>query len=91
MTVEGMNDEVEICYSLLQLTAPAPVSVGIYDLSGGVVWEQRDRQGSGEHSVQWDGRDRGGKRVIPGVYVYRIVANMKDRSYAHAGTFTILY
>jgi hypothetical protein len=88
---DGTNDEVLISYSLLQLTAPAPVSVGIYNTSGRLVWEHSDRQGNGAYLVCWDGRNGEGERMLPGIYIYRIVVDMKDRSYTHAGTLTILY
>ena len=29
---------------------------------------------AGMHSVDWDGRDDGGRMVMPGVYVYRMIA-----------------
>jgi hypothetical protein len=47
--------------------------LGIYTLEGRLVTYLLDGHiEQGAHSVVWDGRDRSGQRVGPGVYYYRI-------------------
>ena len=70
---DGHNDSVRLGYDLLELIAPAWVSVGVWDLSGRRVrrvhagWD-----GVGLYERVWDGRDEAGRLVPPGLYLYRV-------------------
>ena len=70
---DGANDAGRLGYDLLELTAPASVSVAVWDLSG-----RRVRQvyagwdGVGLYERVWDGRDEAGRLVPPGLYLYRV-------------------
>jgi hypothetical protein len=49
------------------------VEVAVYDMAGRLVrkvWEGRTSEGL--HEVRWDGRDRTGRRVMPGAYVAQV-------------------
>jgi aminopeptidase N len=49
------------------------VRLGIYNLLGQTVRILVNEQGpAGYHAVTWDGRDERGRRVSPGVYLYRL-------------------
>ncbi|MBZ0267958.1 hypothetical protein K8I85_07370 [bacterium] len=50
------------------LAAEAPVELTIFDVAGRVVRRYADRYSAGEHVVEWDARDSGGRRVQGGVY-----------------------
>ena len=71
---DGHNDSARLGYDLLELIAPAWVSVGVWDLSGRRVrrvyagWD-----GVGLYERVWDGRDEAGRLVPPGLYLYRVV------------------
>ncbi len=70
---DGVNDRVDLEYELLNLVGPVPVDVELYDMSGrslGVVWS--DALGSGRHVAQWNGRDRSGNLLAPGIYLLRL-------------------
>ena len=88
---DGVNDAALISYGLLQLTLPTRVSVSIHDLSGPVIFERTEFQTSGLYSVQWDGRDERGRVVLPGVYVYRIVADVESGPQSQIGTIAVVY
>ena len=56
------------------LTAPAPVSLRVYDVTGKlgrVVADEEFAQGA--HSVAWDAKNENGARVPNGIYFYRLV------------------
>jgi len=65
---DGMNDKAEITFSLLKVVGKEP-EVGIYDLNGHLV---RELSKEGEWGYIWDGRDRSGELVPPGVYLCRV-------------------
>ena len=49
------------------------VDVGVYDVAGRRVADLLSGTvGAGEHHLSWDGMDSGGRRVAPGLYVYRL-------------------
>ena len=50
------------------------VEIGVYDLTGRAVWIHSETGSSGflqNYPVQWDLTNSAGKRVQPGIYVYR--------------------
>jgi hypothetical protein len=56
-----------------ELAAAAAARLLIYDVKGRLVWRSaRERYAAGGHSVVWRGRDRQGRLVPAGVYVYAI-------------------
>ena len=62
--------ETVIQYDLAQASH---VNLRIYDLTGGLVTELVDETTTtGRHAATWDGRDRSGQIVAPGVYIARI-------------------
>jgi hypothetical protein len=67
------NDALVLDYILLKATSPVMVEVAVHDLAGALVrrlYAERDL--SGPNSVQWDGRNEGGKLVPPGLYLFRL-------------------
>ena len=59
---DGINDQVELNYSLLQLVKPVGVEVGIYDLAGRRVRTVLDAESaSGAYAVAWDGATTSGR------------------------------
>jgi hypothetical protein len=68
----------------LRFTMPArgPVELGLYDVAGRLVRTLVGREGGelgpGLHTVAWDGRDDGGRRVAGGVYFARLRALQRD-------------
>ncbi len=70
---DGVNDQVEIRFSVFHLEAARTIAVGIYDLQGRRVRDLslREDRPSGAHHLPWDGRDEAGKLVPPGIYLVR--------------------
>ena len=73
---DGINDAVAIQYDLLKLTEDRLVEVGVWDMSGRLVREVYvGRDHSGQYIRPWDGRDRDGQLVPPGLYVCRVAVD----------------
>ena len=66
------------------LDRPARVRIGIYDLSGRLVWRREiGRCEAGVYlskgkAVRWDGRNLNGEKVSSGLYIYTLQADSKD-------------
>lgn len=89
---ESCNDLVGISYKLLRLTATAPVSVEIHDLSGRLV--RRVYSGDdplGEYVRQWDGLDEANALVPPGLYVCRIAVDVQSQRETATCVISVAY
>ena len=70
---DGVNDELQIEYELLNLLGAVPVALDLYDLSGRRLGEvYRGTAQSGRFRVEWGGALASGERVGPGCYLLRL-------------------
>ena len=90
---DGINDEVSISFKIFQVIGAAPLWINLYDLSGSQIRTLFDVETiqSGSYTVTWDGKDRDGYLVPPGVYLYRILLKGDAREFSVAGTITVIY
>ena len=71
---DGINDQTQIRFSVFRIDEAAQFSVCIHDLAGRVVRDlsfQRS-DASGDHVLEWDGKDDAGVTVLPGTYIFRV-------------------
>ena len=67
-------DNGQTAYVHYTVSAPGPVTITVFDLSGSIVNVlQRGSQSSGEYTTSWDGKNRGGRAVARGIYFIRVV------------------
>ena len=72
------------------LSSDARVTIEIYSLSGRLIIRLSPRdQSAGFQQVQWDGRDRKGRRLANGTYLYRILATNGDQKAEFQGPLSI--
>ena len=89
---DGINDVVNISYKLLRVTSAVPVSIEIFDLSGGLVKQVfAGREPLGEYTHTWDGTDHSNERVRPGLYLYRITADVQTETETSTGILSVAY
>ena len=87
---DGINDVANISYKLLRVTSAVPVSIEVFDLAGRLVSRvYAENSPIGEYSHPWDGLDDSNELVPPGLYVYRIVADLQSRRETHSGTLAV--
>ena len=68
---DGINDRMQIRFTMGNLNTDREVWVDIFDLSGRRLW-RKVQMGFGEQSVVWEGRDDAGTIVPPGLYLCKI-------------------
>ena len=89
---DAINDVLTISYTLLRVTAPVPVSVGIYNLSGALVKQVYAGEDSiGEYARSWDGTDRSNRLVAPGIYLYRLAVDLHTAREVRSGIVSVVY
>ena len=89
---DGLNEQVQISYTLFRVLAAADVEVEVVALSGERVWHRRmGEQGNGRHSVEWDGRDTAEELVEPGMYLARVQVKTDGGSFARLQPIAVIY
>jgi len=89
---DKINDTVDISFTLLRVTAPIPVSIEVFDLSGRLVKHvYSGNDPIGEYSHSWDGTDGSDKLVPPGIYLYRITADLQSEQEIKDGIVSVVY
>ncbi len=89
---DGINDYLLVSYNLLRLTQPTEVFFEIFDLAGKRV--QRGFAGadqSGRFVRIWDGLDRYGATVPPGVYLYQVKVEADAGTFYRQGIVNVTY
>jgi hypothetical protein len=69
---DGINDVVRIAFSLFKVYQARPLSIQIFTLDGRPVRLIEGMVSGGSQVFEWDGRDDGGKGVVPGLYLCQI-------------------
>ena len=70
---DGINDELRLEIALVNVLAPRPLRLRLYDLAGRAVYDRSEDSHAGQRELVWDGRDNRGDRVAPGLYVLEIL------------------
>ncbi len=100
---DGVNDDTVIEFALARVDVPRPVRIEVFDLGGRLVraWDagplaageyRRPSHGLAAGSPGlWDGTDAAGRLVVPGVYVFRVRAEVDAGANVLAGTVAVAY
>ena len=89
---DAINEVLNISYTLLRVTAPVPVSVAIYDLSGALIKQvYAGDDPIGEYTRSWDGTDGSNRRVVPGIYLYRLAVDLHTETEISSGIISVVY
>ena len=68
------NSTTKIKY---EINKSGPLSITIYDLNGKEVVKLKENQflKPGLHSVTWNGKNKNGKEVSSGIYMYQLITD----------------
>ena len=75
---DGINDVVQISFTVFRITSERDARVRIYTLDGTRVWENDggapddQKVASGQAVIGWDGTDDQGRKVPPGIYICQV-------------------
>ena len=89
---DGINDETQIHCDLVRLVDAAPLTVRVFDLAGRRVRTLfAGERGGGSFSAAWDGADAAGRRVPPGIYLFRVQLATDAKEEAVVGVVEMVY
>ena len=89
---DGINDVARISYDLLEIIGSSPVKIEIVDLAGRVVRKLYQGEDQiGHYEREWDGTDRAGAVVPPGIYLYRVKVGVDRESVSSVGIVDVAY
>ena len=71
---DGVNDKVGFRFQVVKVDGASPVEVLIYDVRGRRMRRLVEHRpaSTGIYEMEWDGRDKQGTVVVPGVYLVRV-------------------
>ena len=69
---DGINDALTVRADVINLLAPRPWRLRLYDLAGRVLVKRTQAVTAGVQHFTWDGRDQAGHRVPPGLYLLEL-------------------
>jgi hypothetical protein len=78
---DGVNDVLRFSFDVLKLLAARPVRADIFDLQGR-LWRRLGTEAgtAGHYTLEWDGRDEGGRLAPPGIYLVHLEVGGDARS-----------
>jgi len=89
---DGINDRLEIAYTLFRLPAPLPVFLEFYSLDGARrARVEAGAQAAGPQRVSWDGRDNAGQLLPPGIYLLEIAIHSEQERFRRVQPVGIAY
>ncbi|MEE3257722.1 MAG: hypothetical protein VX293_00795 [Candidatus Latescibacterota bacterium] len=95
---DDINETAEVGYDILAVTRPTDVAVKIFDLSGRLVkslYTGSDLSGHYDAravpQLSWDGRDKAGNRVPPGLYLVALSVDGDARKTRRVRTLGVAY
>ncbi|MDP6702121.1 MAG: gliding motility-associated C-terminal domain-containing protein, partial [Candidatus Latescibacteria bacterium] len=89
---DGINDGIDIKYTVIQISEPKPIKVAIYDLGGNLVRVLADReQTGGIYTEVWDGKNDGGATVPPGSYMVLLEVESGIGKFKRVGVIGVAY
>ncbi|MFH1568209.1 MAG: FlgD immunoglobulin-like domain containing protein, partial [Gemmatimonadota bacterium] len=89
---DGVNDEVEIAYTVLHLLEPSPATVTVYDLAGRAVRRlDTTPVENGRFAVRWNGRTDGGSPAPPGLYLVAVEVTSDARTERRVSQVAVAY
>ena len=69
---DGINDALAVHADVINILEPRPWHLRLYDLAGHALVERSQAVTAGAQHFTWDGRDRAGQLVPPGLYVLEL-------------------
>ena len=88
---DGTNDQLEIALDLVNVLENRPLQLRVFDLSGRLMREIDREAMAGSQGFVWDGRDGGGRLVMPGIYLLRMELEGDARSETIGRTVSVVY
>jgi len=69
---DGVNDVLEVGFSVFRVTTAREARMRIYTLAGRLLWEEGRMAHGGRHRFRWTGVNRNGRTVPPGLYICQV-------------------
>lgn len=88
---DGINDELRLAFSLVNVLEGRPLRLQLFDLSGRQVWEEEKVGLAGPQEFVWGGRDERGALAPPGVYILRLAVEGDARSETASRLVGVVY
>ncbi len=89
---DGINDAVKFVFPVFKMPGQASLILEVYALDGSLVHRRAQpvAHAAGVQEVSWDGRDRGGVLLPPGLYICRVGPEVDAESISESTVATVV-
>ena len=89
---DGINDAVKFVFPVFKMPGQASLILEVYALDGSLVHRRAQpvAHAAGVQEVSWDGRDRGGVLLPPGLYICRVGPEVDAESIGESTVATVV-
>ncbi len=88
---DGVNDRIEVALDVVNVAVPRPLRIGVFSLSGQLVYEETREVVAGPQRLSWDGRDLTHALVPPGIYLLDIQISGDAREQSQRYIAAVVY
>lgn len=89
---DGINDQLQISYSLFRLPGRIPAELVVYTLDGRRAASiDLGLQEAGLQRLAWDGRDEEGRQLAPGLYLVELVLRAQSATFRQVRPVGVVY
>ena len=89
---DGINDAVKFVFPVFKMPGQTSLILAVYGLDGSLVHRsvQSVAHAAGVQEVSWDGRDRDGVLLPPGLYICRVGPEVDAESVGESTVATVV-
>ena len=89
---DGINDAVKFVFPVFKMPGQASLILEVYALDGSLVHRRAQpvAHAAGVQEVSWDGRDRDGVLLPPGLYICRVGPEVDAESIGESTVATVV-
>ncbi len=89
---DGINDAVKFVFPVFKMPGQTSLILEVYALDGSLVHRRAQpvAHAAGVQEVSWDGRDRGGVLLPPGLYICRVGPEVDAESISESTVATVV-
>lgn len=89
---DGINDQLQISYTLFRLPGSVPAELAIHTLDGRRVARiALGLQEAGSQRIVWDGQDEQGRRLVPGLYLIELTLRAQSEVFRQVRPVGVMY
>ena len=88
---DGINDDLMVTFGVLNVIKSRKLFFLVYDLAGNLQFQIDTETTAGSREFVWDGINRNGRLVSPGMYIVRLTMQVDSGDYTDERVVSVFY